>query len=350
MFKVIFTLVLFAFTINRQLLSQNLSCLNFNGSSQLVSTTSSVLNTIDTGNFTFEAWIKGMPTNSSTHPTIFSNRSSSSIGVDFFFHSYWGGSSSKMLCIQLNGKNYLMINNGTFNGEILDGLCHHVAVTRNASILTFYVDGVSFGTRNIGDSPTISSPNQIEIGRDPVINNSFNGVISMVKIWSVSLTGLQISESMYCQSKNASGLEAFWKLNEGIGQLVTEWVNNSQDTTGYTGMLEMTDPVWGIECCIDQISNCDTSIFSLAKLILPNVVTANSDNVNDIYKPISSSGILELNFVVFNRWGNLLFQTQDLNINWDASAVSDGIYYYVVRYKGVDQNWKSQQGSIHVFK
>jgi len=350
MFKIIFTLALFAFS--RELLSQNLSCLNFNGSSQLVSTTSNVLNEIDEGNFTFEAWVKGVPINSSMHPTIFSNRSSSSAGVDFFFHSYWGGSASKMLCIQLNGVNYLLVNNGTYNGNILDGLCHHVAVTRNATILTFYVDGVSFGIRIIGDNPTVSSSNPIHIGKDRIINSSFNGTISMVKIWNVALNAQQINESRYCQSNNSAGLVAFWKLNEGIGQLVEESVKYSQDTIGYNGALEIPDPIWGVNSCTTQIVNCDTStlIFTEVKLILPNVVTPNFDNVNDIYTPISSSGIIELNFIVFNRWGNKLFETQDLNVNWDASTVSDGTYYYIVKYKDQNQNWNSQQGVVHVLK
>lgn len=338
--------------------SQNTGCLNFDGNSQLIPSTSQALNNIGTGDFTFEAWVSGEPVGNSPHPTIFSNRSSLTVGTDFFFHNYWGGSQSKMLCVQLNGLNYLLVDNGTYGGEILDGECHHVAVTRSGSTITFYVDGIPFGTRNIGDNPSISSSQPIWIGKDHIVNSTFNGSIENLKIWSIALTEQEINGSMMCEPLDYEYLEAHWRLNEGTGQLVTESVSNTQDHLGNGTSIESDDPIWGNNCCASGIEACDSitpfdvdTPFGVdVYLDLPNVVTPNMDNQNDIFIPVRMFGISNLHCVIFNRWGNLVYETDNLNIAWDASSVSDGVYYYIINYEDIHQRKSTKQGTIQVLK
>lgn len=70
---------------------------------------------------------------------------------------------------------------------------------------------------------------------------------------------------------------------------------------------------------------------------LPNVFTPNADGSNDVYKPFSGwRFISRVDFQVFNRWGNLVYQTQDPAINWDGRTtqgeeVSAGTYYYICK-------------------
>ena len=66
---------------------------------------------------------------------------------------------------------------------------------------------------------------------------------------------------------------------------------------------------------------------------LPNAFTPNGDGQNDIFHPFRSRFIEMVNFKVFNRWGQIVFMTQDPAINWDGkngsgSPVSDGVYYF----------------------
>ncbi|HJW29378.1 MAG TPA: gliding motility-associated C-terminal domain-containing protein, partial [Saprospiraceae bacterium] len=58
-----------------------------------------------------------------------------------------------------------------------------------------------------------------------------------------------------------------------------------------------------------------------------------SDGANDVYKPLRSRFIETVNFKVFNRWGQLIFETHDPELNWNGEnaagkAVSDGVYFY----------------------
>lgn len=66
---------------------------------------------------------------------------------------------------------------------------------------------------------------------------------------------------------------------------------------------------------------------------LPNTFTPNADGSNDLFVPRRNRFVAAVDFKVFNRWGNLLFETTDSNLNWDGfsdsgSSVAEGTYYY----------------------
>jgi gliding motility-associated-like protein len=72
--------------------------------------------------------------------------------------------------------------------------------------------------------------------------------------------------------------------------------------------------------------------------VLPNVITANNDGINDVFHPQLPFKFVErVEFKLFNRWGQLLFQTEDPMINWDGTIqdngkkVVEGVYFYACR-------------------
>ena len=71
--------------------------------------------------------------------------------------------------------------------------------------------------------------------------------------------------------------------------------------------------------CSSQVSApTQTKITCHNPIFVPDVFTSNGDGVNDVIKPIAP-GIVKLRcFKVFNRWGNLIFETTDLNKGWDG--------------------------------
>jgi len=132
------------------------ACLTFDGIDDYIKISSAPSKAIANNDFTFEAWIEGNEGEQTQHPIIFSNRKASNAGgFKFFFHDLWDGSNYKMLSVQLDWKNYLIVNNGTYNGSLLDGNCHHVAITLEGSTLFFYADGELFGTRTISGNSTL---------------------------------------------------------------------------------------------------------------------------------------------------------------------------------------------------
>ena len=71
--------------------------------------------------------------------------------------------------------------------------------------------------------------------------------------------------------------------------------------------------------CRDSI--CKELYVEHEKLIyVPNAFTPNTDNVNDIFIPVVE-GIKtrEYKFYIFNRWGELIFSTTNMNEGWDGT-------------------------------
>jgi gliding motility-associated-like protein len=65
---------------------------------------------------------------------------------------------------------------------------------------------------------------------------------------------------------------------------------------------------------------------------IPNVFTPNGDGINDRLVAKTSGLIEKINFKLFNRYGVLIFQTEEPKINWDGyykgKIVSPGVYFY----------------------
>ncbi len=91
---------------------------------------------------------------------------------------------------------------------------------------------------------------------------------------------------------------------------------------------------------------------------LPNVFTPNNDGNHDLLVPITNLFVEKVAMKIYNRWGNLVYETEDPNINWDGSyldtpqKVSDGVYYYVCdvytyRLSGLEHF--TLVGFVHVF-
>jgi len=92
---------------------------------------------------------------------------------------------------------------------------------------------------------------------------------------------------------------------------------------------------------------------------LPNVFTPNGDNIHDLFQPFFPYYFVEkVDMKIYDRWGLLMFETDDPDINWDGrnyksgKIVSRGVYYYICdvyeqRLTGVEV--RHLHGFIHVF-
>jgi len=69
--------------------------------------------------------------------------------------------------------------------------------------------------------------------------------------------------------------------------------------------------------------------------LIPNVFSPNGDGINDILRPIELQEVEAIDLKIYNRWGQLVFETTDPVINWDGKhkdtndLVSQGVYYFI---------------------
>ncbi len=90
---------------------------------------------------------------------------------------------------------------------------------------------------------------------------------------------------------------------------------------------------------------------------LPNVFTPNEDGINDVFEPFPYKGIASVVVKVYNRWGVLLFETEDPEIQWDGTVegqpVADGTYFYtadVILYTLDGEITEKKNGNITVIR
>ena len=116
------------------------------------------------------------------------------------------------------------------------------------------------------------------------------------------------------------------------------------DSTGNESLMSSPE-------CVD---NCP-------KYELPNAFTPNGDGANDAYTPFPNWRFIErIDMQIFNRWGNVVFETTDPAINWDGRTtsgndVTEGTYFYVCkvyerRVDGVVLRPDVLSGYIEVFR
>ena len=106
-------------------------------------------------------------------------------------------------------------------------------------------------------------------------------------------------------------------------------------TTDYIVKHTVTDRYGcrqSIEKNITVYVNCNVEV--------PNAFTPNADMKNDVLYPLNAIKAEQLDFKVYNRWGQLLFQTNDWKKGWDGryngKLQASGSYVWVLQYKHRD--------------
>lgn len=88
---------------------------------------------------------------------------------------------------------------------------------------------------------------------------------------------------------------------------------------------------------------------------MPNVITLNGDNVNDFFTPIFMENVVSMRTTIVNRWGNVIFETDDINVNWNGQnkngdEVSEGVYFWKVTFRDLTEVEKEVHGFVEVVK
>ncbi|MFH0864740.1 MAG: gliding motility-associated C-terminal domain-containing protein [Bacteroidota bacterium] len=86
-----------------------------------------------------------------------------------------------------------------------------------------------------------------------------------------------------------------------------------------------------------------------ADIFIPDIFSPNDDGQNDILY-VRGHGIKELDFVVFDRWGEKVFETTDINNGWDGTYKGDklftAVFAYYIKVSFYDGNNYEGKGNI----
>lgn len=85
-------------------------------------------------------------------------------------------------------------------------------------------------------------------------------------------------------------------------------------------------------------------------LTIPNIITPNSDNLNDVFKVENLSFYPNSVLIVFNRWGKKIYENANYLNDWDGENFADGTYYYILRVNYGDEEYEDHHGTLTIMR
>lgn len=104
---------------------------------------------------------------------------------------------------------------------------------------------------------------------------------------------------------------------------------------------------------VEWAPKCVTDLVEDATIFIPNVFTPNADNLNDSFVYTGCEGYY-LEMEIFNRWGNVVFHTQQPNVFWDGTVggkpAAEGVYLYTLTIRDDLGGVKNYKGVLHLLR
>jgi gliding motility-associated-like protein len=88
------------------------------------------------------------------------------------------------------------------------------------------------------------------------------------------------------------------------------------------------------------------------ELIFPNAFTPNGEGGNESFLALNRSLVVlqQYDFAVYNRYGEMLFQSFDVNNGWLGASCDVGTYYFTCRYSRAGRKVKMIKGDISLLR
>jgi gliding motility-associated-like protein len=109
-----------------------------------------------------------------------------------------------------------------------------------------------------------------------------------------------------------------------------------------------------------SVSNVSCAILP-SRMFIPNAFTPNDDGLNDVFNVtaisifnLTGASMTDFELKIYNRWGSLIFQSNDINKGWDGTfngkPVPVGVYMYTVAASGLDHTDYNLGGTVTLLR
>lgn len=237
------------------------------------------------------------------------------------------GSIKGIVVKDMNGTgNYTWYN--SFNDSIGNSLN-----IQNLSAGTYYLKA-----RDLFDCSVTSRPVSITNRNDALPNPKCDDQ-TILKNTSTTLQVKDIQQGIYQWFDDASGTKLLQQNNTGTFATPTL----SSDQTYYLRLVQ------GV--CSSELVPIKITLVDKTGIYVPNAFTPNGDSKNDLLKVIAYGKVTLKTFTIYNRWGQIIFSTTNINKGWNGTlngnALEAGVYIWFV--KAIDdlkQKTIEQKGTV----
>ena len=164
-------------------------------------------------------------------------------------------------------------------------------------------------------------------------------------------------------------------INRSIGATRYEWdFGDGNSSTDFSPSHQYQQPgVFTISLWVVNNQGCDDR-FTLPEAIkveqggeirFPNAFTPNpsgpsggrysyGDPRNHIFYPFTQKGIVEYKLQIFTRWGELIFESHDIEVGWDGylkgKLAAQGVYIWRAQYKTANGKVEIKAGDVTLIR
>jgi len=163
----------------------------------------------------------------------------------------------------------------------------------------------------------------------------------------------------------ASILDPWFEFrNQSIGASTYLWDFGDQRTQsteinpmyvyGDTGTYQIIMTATSEHQCSDTAYG-EVHVSGAVTVYIPNAFTPNSDGRNELFS-VSGIGYTELQMIIFDRWGNMLFNQTSSNPGWNGmnmfnnSMCQQGVYVYKVIVKNIFNKQQEFKGTVSLLR
>jgi gliding motility-associated-like protein len=163
------------------------------------------------------------------------------------------------------------------------------------------------------------------------------------------------NSTVYIQNTSENAVNYIWnygdnEIDSAILNPISHTYNSTQANEFVISLIAISD--FG---CIDSTSKIIRSSNEIV-LYAPNTFIPDDDGLNETWFPVISAGyyIHDYKLLIYNRWGAIVFQTEDPKQAWDGTfygnKVQKGTYTYKILFRDRDNKIQTYIGHINLIR
>jgi gliding motility-associated-like protein len=242
----------------------------------------------------------------------------------FATYNWSTGDSTQSISVNTQGKYWVTVSN-SLNCEASDTVSISIAQPASSSVDT----SICFGQRYFAGGSWQSTGG---IYQDSLQTIYLCDSIVMTHLIVKPVIEINLGrDSSICTGSMVS-------LNASIpGAQTYTWNDGSKDSIN----VIVQPGIYWVHVDVDNCMGGDTIRFGEcpSKLWMPNAFTPNGDGRNDVFRPVGIS-ITTFRMTIYDRWGNMVFETNDIKNGWGGKMGNQpcpaGVYSYIIIYEVID--------------
>jgi gliding motility-associated-like protein len=159
-----------------------------------------------------------------------------------------------------------------------------------------------------------------------------------------------VDPQVFFQNLSTGYNQSYWDFGDSYSSSQANAIHKYTEPGTYSTSLIVTSD----KGCIDTAYK-DITIYDYWTIYFPTAFSPTNDSKNDVFKPIHHNiSDKEYHFMIFDRWGQLVFETRDYNKGWDGTlrgkiAKTNTVYTWTLSFRDLNNVLRKMNGTITVF-